>query len=176
MSVKMGKHQLALSVGLGVAGSLFMAGMNVILDRKLTKINPLATLVISNIVVVALGLTTWILIAEKFNPGQMEPAAKRIIWILIAGACIFFGDLCFNTAYVTGKQGAVLYLTPMMGLIPVFATVVTCFWDRKWPTPLLIGAWILALCAGILVGIDQHRRAMSQKEHSVAFDTNSPVR
>lgn len=131
------------------AATLFYAIQNVVLDKHLRELSPLA---MSGIITGLTALLSWVSImifAARGVPISF-PAGPAIGWALLCGVLVFLAEISYFNAYASGNTSAVA-ITTVVTLMPVFVALIKWIIGDGYPSGREILAVILALSAVLLL-------------------------
>ncbi len=139
------------SVLLALGATFLYAIYNVVLEKRLAKISPLA-----NVLFLIIGMLIAIVVALPFRSKlgvEFSNLPKGNDWLVIfmTGFLILLADLLFYQAY--HSEGSLMTITPIVIMMPVFACVMKMLIDGTKPTIHHMIGW--ALAAGAVLVISQ---------------------
>lgn len=137
---------------LAIAGMMFYAAANVVLEYRLAKYNNLT------VVIGYAGITCILALIIRqslrhSDPGAFAfPAGTDLLWLGLLGLLFFAADFFYVGAYT--DQGKLATITCISALFPVFASLVKLAGSRvltdmhfDMPTPLTIAGYVLGFAA-----------------------------
>ncbi|MBI4020886.1 MAG: hypothetical protein HY369_01450 [Candidatus Aenigmarchaeota archaeon] len=124
---------------------LLYAPMNVVMERRLSHLDPLSILLVSYPVMFGC-----ILLARAAQGAPAKTAAVPTDYLIAAGAGVlwFLADWCYIQAY--HAKGSAVAVTTVAVLLPAAAAVVSLLWSGNLPAPRQVLAWVLAAVVVVL--------------------------
>lgn len=132
-----------------IAATFFYALQNVIVERKLSNVQPLVNMMFFSGTIFLLSLLTCgvkNLIGFQAN----IPDSAQILTIVFVGVILFFADYCFFSAYNSG--GSLIIITTLVVLLPVIASFIKyASTGEGVPSTNQLLGWMFAAVAVFLV-------------------------
>lgn len=126
----------------------FYASQNVIIERKLAKISPVANIVFFYIGVLALA-GTLVVFRKQWGLNLTMPQNSHVWMLILCGVMLFIADYFLFSAYHSG--GSLATVTIVGALFPAIASIIQAVSGGGLPTVRELIAWIFAVIAVVLL-------------------------
>ncbi len=133
---------------LAIVAVFFYSILNVMIDRYLSNISPIAMIAVYHLVVLAIALPL-VLFRSRLGLEMKMPGKKEYVILAVYALVLIAADFCYFSAY--NKGGSLATLTTIVILVPAFAVLIKFFLGGGFPSKIQLLGWAFAAVGVILV-------------------------
>ena len=142
---------------------------NVLIDVKLKQYSTIALLLGFYLVLLPLGLGTFIYLKLSGQPVQL-PTGPDLKILAVVAVMFFIADVFYVSAYTSG--GEVISITILAVLMPVVGGVVKYLWVKETPTKYHVVALVFAALAILFVAIGNTKKPLTISANETISTSN----